>query len=126
MSEKNTLNQAPSTLSHVPPYSFDQMIPPFYSWGSTLPPPSQPKPHVSKFSIPPRRPQVNADFTQHALNTVVAAAGAIASNALKSNPSLKETPHIRTGLAGVKRKALATELLSSNSGRDDTLLHVYL
>ena len=120
MSEKNTPNQAPSTLSYAPPYSFSQMIPPFYSWGSALPPPSQPKPHVNKFSIPPRKPQVNADFTQHALNTVVAAAGAIAS---KSNPSLKETPHIRTGLAGVKRKALATELLSSDSGRDDSFLH---
>jgi len=72
-------------------------------------------PIVAK-AIPPRKPPQNADFTKHALDTVVAAAGAVAKNALENNPNLKETPHIRTGLAGVKRKALATELLSAKAG----------
>eukprot|EP00092_Neocalanus_flemingeri_P036611 GFUD01039864.1.p1 GENE.GFUD01039864.1~~GFUD01039864.1.p1 ORF type:complete len:412 (-),score=121.55 GFUD01039864.1:60-1295(-) len=105
---------------YVPPYGYAPMPPPFYSWGSNAPPPPQPPvknsmPVIPK-SIPPCKPSKNADFTQHALNTVVAAAGAVATNAMKNNPNLKETPHIRTGLAGVKRKALATELLSPKAG----------
>ena len=55
------------------------------------------------------------DFTQHALDTVVAAAGAVASQARAINPDLRESPHIRTGLAGVKRKGLASELLAFKS-----------
>ena len=104
-------------------YGFAPMSAPFYSWGSSVPPPPTPpvpvKNHTgSSFpkAIPPCKPSKNADFTQHALNTVVAAAGAVATNALKNNPNLKETPHIRTGLAGVKRKALATELLCNKAG----------
>ena len=46
---------------------------------------------------------------------MVAAAGAVASQARLSNPSLRETPHLRAGLAGVKRKGLATELLSQRA-----------
>jgi len=105
---------------YVPPYGYAPIPPPFYAWGSNAPPPPQPpvkNPILSvPKSIPPCKPPKNADFTQHALNTVVAAAGAVATNAIKNNPNLKETPHIRTGLAGVKRKALATELLSSKAG----------
>ena len=41
------------------------------------------------------RPGKDDDFTQHALDTVVAAAGAVASQARMTNPELKETPHIR-------------------------------
>jgi len=106
--------------ANPPSYSYPPIPAPFYSWGSNVPPPPQPpvKNNISVFpkAIPPCKPPRNADFTQHALNTVVAAAGAVATNAIKNNPSLKETPHIRTGLAGVKRKALATELLSNKAG----------
>ena len=45
----------------------------------------------------------------------MAAAGAVASQARMTNPELRETPHIRTGLAGVKRKGLASELLAQRS-----------
>jgi len=105
---------------YVPQYGYAPIPPPFYSWGSNAPPPPQPPvknplPSFTK-SIPPCKPPKDVDYTQHALNTVVAAAGAVATNALRNNPNLKETPHIRTGLAGVKRKALATELLSSKAG----------
>jgi len=65
--------------------------------------------------VTPVKPGRHDDFTQHALDTVVAAAGAVASQARLTNPELRETPHIRTGLAGVKRKGLATELLSQRS-----------
>jgi len=110
----------PPFTPYPPPYGYAPMPAPFYSWGSSVP--AQPQPPVLKSvsfipkAIPPCKPPKNADFTQHALNTVVAAAGAVATNAIKNNPSLKETPHIRTGLAGVKRKALATELLCNKAG----------
>jgi len=110
----------PPYSPYAPPYGYAPIPPPFYSWGSNAPPPPQPpvKITLTSFSksIPPCKPAKNVDYTQHALNTVVAAAGAVAANALKNNPNLKETPHIRTGLAGVKRKALATELLSNKAG----------
>ena len=61
------------------------------------------------------RPGKHDDFTQHALDTVVAAAGAVASQARMRDPELRETPHIRAGLAGVKRKGLASELLAHRS-----------
>ena len=46
---------------------------------------------------------------------MVAAAGAVASQARIRDPELRETPHIRAGLAGVKRKGLASELLAHRS-----------
>jgi len=121
------------------PPMFSQFPPvpsPFYTWGApaptqapTLAPAPAPvhapdinmtqrnlvTPIASSAVVPPVRPGKVADWTQHALDTVVAAAGVAASNARVSNPEMRETPHIRTGLAGVKRKGLATELLSVKS-----------
>ena len=42
-----------------------------------------------------RRPGKDSDYTQHALNTVVAAAGAVHNQARASNPAICERPHIR-------------------------------
>lgn len=121
------------------PPMFSQFPPvpsPFYTWGApaptqapTLAPAPAPAhapdinmtqknlvtPIASSAVVPPVRPGKVADWTQHALDTVVAAAGVAASNARVANPEMRETPHIRTGLAGVKRKGLATELLSVKS-----------
>ena len=41
------------------------------------------------------RPGKDGDWTQHALDTVVAAAGVAATNARVANPEIRETPHIR-------------------------------
>ena len=41
------------------------------------------------------RPGRDSDYTQHALNTVVAAAGAVHNQARASNPAICERPHIR-------------------------------
>ena len=81
---------------------------------------------VSSF-LPPRpavvapvRPGRDADFTQHALDTVVAAAGAVHHQARSHNPELRETPHLRQSLAGVKRRSLAGELLAGGADSHHT------
>lgn len=118
----------PPMFSQFPP-----VPPPFYTWGPPAPSPTHHLPPApapvqapdlkmtqrnlvpsisSPAVVPPVRPGKDGDWTQHALDTVVAAAGVAATNARVANPEIRETPHIRTGLAGVKRKGLATELLS--------------
>ena len=122
------------------PYQHPPVPPPFYTWGAqaSAPAPTQPSlrsanpSSSSSSSVQPRPPSVSApvrpaavvtparpgkdvDFTKHALDTVVAAAGAVHSQARTHNPELRETPHLRTSMAGVKRKGLAAELLAGGS-----------
>lgn len=99
----------------VPP----QPPPPFYGWGPAPPPPPEPDQPYIPYQDPtypqhdqghtvdnnvfkPPTPPTKAELKQQALDMVEAAALAVINSS--------------GGLTGVKRKALATDLLSTNSG----------
>ena len=96
------------TSPPLPNFPIPPFPAPFYSWGAAPPPPAPPTaPAAETRAVPPSKPGPGADYTRHALDTVAAAAEAVASK----QDRLPRGP----GLAGVKRPGLAGELLAGGA-----------